>query len=133
MFPVKVLSWKAPVRKKPADQAQRILMVCNVRKIGVRIVLPLLGLGLGWGWLVNYSLPGLVPKDPPADTRTVARNGSETMAPEPGDPLAHQFTTQVLPFLQRYCFSCHGPKKACGPPRKALTPQIPARITRHVT
>jgi hypothetical protein len=27
------------------------------------------------------------------------------------DSLEHRFTTQVQPFIQRYCFSCHGPKR----------------------
>src|SRR5207248_2543750 len=32
----------------------------------------------------------------------------------PDDPLASRFSSHVQPFLQRFCFSCHGPKKREG-------------------
>jgi Protein of unknown function (DUF1592)/Protein of unknown function (DUF1588)/Protein of unknown function (DUF1587)/Protein of unknown function (DUF1585)/Protein of unknown function (DUF1595)/Planctomycete cytochrome C len=38
---------------------------------------------------------------PPIATNTVA----------PGDPLEDRFAAHVMPFLQRYCFSCHGETK----------------------
>src|SRR5262249_20140470 len=31
--------------------------------------------------------------------------------PTPRDSLEQRFAKQVQPFLKRYCFSCHGPKK----------------------
>jgi len=31
--------------------------------------------------------------------------------PPPADPLEQRFATYVRPFLERYCFACHGPKK----------------------
>jgi hypothetical protein len=34
-----------------------------------------------------------------------------TAAPRPADPLGQRFAKQVRPFLERYCFACHGPKK----------------------
>src|SRR5438105_4757645 len=30
------------------------------------------------------------------------------------DPLERRFSTEVRPFLERYCFSCHGSKKPNG-------------------
>jgi hypothetical protein len=32
-------------------------------------------------------------------------------APSPAEPLEQRFSTRVRPFLERYCFACHGPKK----------------------
>jgi hypothetical protein len=34
------------------------------------------------------------------------------MGAAPADPLEGRFATQVKPFLQRYCYACHGSKKA---------------------
>jgi hypothetical protein len=63
------------------------------RKFGIRFVLSLALTGMG-GWFAFRSVTGSA-----ADPPTAA------------DQLEHRFATQVQPFLQRYCFTCHGPKK----------------------
>jgi hypothetical protein len=45
-----------------------------------------------------------------------AEPATDQPAPQPrasaaADPLEQRFATHVRPFLERYCFSCHGPKK----------------------
>jgi hypothetical protein len=45
----------------------------------------------------------------PPEGKSVARPAAD---PAPADALQRRFSSQVRPFLERYCFSCHGPKKA---------------------
>jgi hypothetical protein len=40
-----------------------------------------------------------------------ARGGSKTPLLPPGGSLEERFTTQVQPFVRRYCLACHGSKK----------------------
>ncbi|MDB5309010.1 MAG: Protein of unknown function (DUF1587)/Protein of unknown function (DUF1592)/Protein of unknown [Gemmataceae bacterium] len=53
----------------------------------------------------------------PGPNGTTARGAEDTKAPPaakpapPADPLEQRFAARVQPFLERYCFSCHGPKK----------------------
>jgi mono/diheme cytochrome c family protein len=85
------------------------------RKIGTILVIAVIVLSLvGAGaWLAFHSRVG-PGSDASGDGSGMANpNGSlaGTPARSPADELEQRFTTQVRPFLQRYCFSCHGPKK----------------------
>jgi mono/diheme cytochrome c family protein len=66
-------------------------------RVGLAIALCLGSLG-GWRAFrsVGEAPPGKAPAGPAAGS---------------SDPLEQRFVTTVRPFLQRYCFSCHGPKK----------------------
>ncbi len=64
------------------------------RKFGTPIVFAVLALGLTDGG-ARYTLRPARGADPAS----------------PADPLEPRFATRVRPFLQRYCVSCHGPKK----------------------
>jgi hypothetical protein len=68
--------------------------------------------GLG-AWCPWHSLVGADSRNPKEISR--AKNKRPTpKKPEPAppvDPLARRFSTHVQPFLKRYCFACHGPKK----------------------
>jgi Protein of unknown function (DUF1592)/Protein of unknown function (DUF1588)/Protein of unknown function (DUF1587)/Protein of unknown function (DUF1585)/Protein of unknown function (DUF1595)/Planctomycete cytochrome C len=67
----------------------------------MRLVLSLIVLWLGsvgaWCRFRPLWEPG--PKD------------AKGIPPTPADSLEHRFASQVQPFLQRYCYSCHGSKK----------------------
>src|SRR5438270_3243970 len=85
------------------------------RKAGTRLVLVALALCLtsSGAWYAFRPPPGSVPKGPEA------RAGDEVPVADarpasPADPLERRFATEVRPFLERYCFSCHGPKKQKG-------------------
>jgi hypothetical protein len=74
------------------------------RKTGVRSVLPALALcltGLGAWYAVH----------PTAGSATQSPKG---VHPAPADAIERRFATRVRPFLERYCFSCHGAKKKKG-------------------
>src|SRR4051794_17937246 len=43
--------------------------------------------------------------------RSAAEPAPVRPTPPPAESLDQRFTTQVRPFLQRYCFACHGPRK----------------------
>jgi hypothetical protein len=66
-----------------------MLRYCGMRTVFFAVVLSCAGLGV---WYVLRPQTG-------------------TAAPGPADPLGQKFATQVRPFLERYCFACHGPKK----------------------
>jgi hypothetical protein len=74
------------------------------------VALTLLALGLP-------SLGACLESSPPPGTAQngagpVSQGGSPSAAgSSPADPLEQRFSTQVHPFLERYCFGCHGPKK----------------------
>jgi mono/diheme cytochrome c family protein len=63
------------------------------RNVGLAIALSVLALGL--------TCLGATEKDAPA-------GGAKPM---PAEPLEARFASGVRPFLERYCISCHGPKK----------------------
>ena len=74
------------------------------RTSGTRVLLIVLACGLtslgAWGAFRSMLESG-TNEDPPKKD-----------APQPpSDSLDARFSTQVKPFLERYCFSCHGPKK----------------------
>jgi hypothetical protein len=74
------------------------------RKSGTRLVVTILALGLA-ALSAGYALPsitGAVPK------------GTEGRPAPKDDGIERRFSTTVQPFLQRYCFACHGPKKQKG-------------------
>jgi mono/diheme cytochrome c family protein len=74
------------------------------RAIGVRRVLPTLALclaGLGAWYAIR-------------PTTGSATQGPEGVRPASADALERRFATRVRPFLESYCFSCHGPKKKKG-------------------
>jgi mono/diheme cytochrome c family protein len=73
------------------------------------VLLVTLGLtGLG-AWYAHRPTPGPIPG--PAEKETAA--APVTPEPEP-DPLEQRFSTQVRPFVEQYCVSCHGPNKHKG-------------------
>jgi hypothetical protein len=59
-------------------------------------------------WLFAHSLAGSQPTSAGTDQEERARAASGSPAP---DPLEAPFTAKVRPFIERYCFSCHGPAK----------------------
>src|SRR5262249_29618139 len=73
------------------------------RKFGVGLVFFVAALGLaGLGaWYVFCCADRPQPNGPPGGPGVPTAEGS----------LDQRFTTRVQPFVQRYCFSCHGPKK----------------------
>jgi hypothetical protein len=86
------------------------------RKVGVCVVLSVFALGLiGLGAWYGFR----------PDVRPVAEGSNEgrghedatpaeTNPASPADALEHRFSSLVQPFLERYCFACHGPKKQKG-------------------
>ncbi|HYT89474.1 MAG TPA: DUF1587 domain-containing protein, partial [Gemmataceae bacterium] len=71
------------------------------RKSGVRGGLFVLAVGLTtlYAWCALRSAPAAAPQG------SKGKEGTTT------DQLERRFATRVQPFLARYCFSCHGPKK----------------------
>jgi hypothetical protein len=57
-------------------------------------------------WCASHFVTG-------SDHRAVAALAADrSSSPPPADdPLEERFTTHVRPFLQRYCYGCHGPEK----------------------
>jgi mono/diheme cytochrome c family protein len=83
------------------------------RSTGVRpclvLILGLAGLG---GWYAFDAAHGSPGEGPTSRAETGNRPAPPPKtAAAPADRLAGRFTTQIRPFLERYCFSCHGPKK----------------------
>jgi hypothetical protein len=83
-------------------------------KTAIRLVVVVLALGLpGLGaWYAFHAgmvsvAPVSAPDGPGPQDKEVSGVGE---APS-GGPLEQQFSTQVRPFLEHYCFGCHGPKK----------------------
>src|SRR5262249_913709 len=79
--------------------------------ICLAVVVLALGLpGLG-AWYAFHA--GLVSVPPAPPDGGVARDNEVSfMRDEPSaDTLEQRFSTRVRPFLERYCFGCHGPKK----------------------
>jgi hypothetical protein len=73
-----------------------------LRKTGPRVALAVAALclaGLG-AWCAFRSTPAPAPNGPGAAD-----------PPPPADSLEDRFSARVRPFLQRYCYSCHGPQK----------------------
>jgi hypothetical protein len=71
-------------------------------KVGVRVVLAVIALslaGLGAWYIVR-------PKTGNEQVALPAANSEST-----ADPLEHRFSTEVQPFLERYCLTCHGSEK----------------------
>src|SRR5262249_4643494 len=98
------------------DQHPRVSMS---RKAGLGVLLALLVVGASAGaWYAWRSLRGADGKDPP---------------PAPADPIEQRFSTQVQPFLQRYCFGCHGAAKqeASLDPSRAATVSAVAQNARQ--
>jgi hypothetical protein len=64
-------------------------------------------------WYALRSTTGSAPKDPEGHSEAEDKSTplAEASPASPPDPLEHQFSTHVRPFLQRYCFACHGSKK----------------------
>src|SRR5262245_21354179 len=83
------------------------------RKVGIAAILLVVALGLAAAsaWYAFRSPPvdgeerGV---SPPVEAQPA---GSRRAARQPADPLERRFRTHVRPFLERYCFSCHGAKK----------------------
>jgi hypothetical protein len=85
------------------------------RRFGICIVLVVLALGLtGLGaWYAFHALNQPVVNGPEDNSQ---RNNQEGPVTGPGpttpaDPLEGRFSGRVHPFLERYCFGCHGPEK----------------------
>src|SRR5437764_4452650 len=84
------------------------------RTFGTRVALSVLALcltSLG-AWCAFGPTTEPAPKasggGPGAGKETGSRAGAGAA---PADPLEGRFSARVRPFLARYCFSCHGPKK----------------------
>ena len=70
--------------------------------------------GLG-AWLIFRPAPDQVADHSGVDPSTRAEStGRADLDPAPVDPLERRFTAEVRPFVDRYCVSCHGPKKHKG-------------------
>jgi hypothetical protein len=88
------------------------------RQSGIHLALgaPLLCLA-GLGALCAFQSPQQStaedPKSPPRSENQKATGAGGGPA-SPADSLQDRFTTGVRPFLERYCFSCHGTKKQEG-------------------
>ena len=77
------------------------------------VTLGLAGLG-AWYASRPTAEPGEEYKEPPV----------AEVEPSPAvDPLEERFSTHVRPFLERYCVSCHGPKKHKGGARPQPSPR----------
>jgi hypothetical protein len=76
-------------------------------KLAVGLVAVILACGLGAvaTWYAFRS-----PSPSPALSVEVS-TGSDLVYPITDDPLDQQFPERVQPFLDRYCYSCHGPSK----------------------
>jgi hypothetical protein len=70
------------------------------------VVLSLTGVGV---WLTGQGLRGS-PQERLTNGSGQA-NKTGPRAPTQADSIQNQFAAQVRPFLERYCFSCHGAKK----------------------
>src|SRR5262249_47994846 len=77
------------------------------------LVLWLASPGAWYGW---QSPPQPLPQDPsnPARNEHQKPTAAQSNPPSPADSLQERFTSRVQPFLQRYCFSCHGARKQEG-------------------
>jgi mono/diheme cytochrome c family protein len=83
------------------------------RALGLFVALVVTALGLaGWGAWYAYR-PAATPAPTDAGVNPDTEKEKAEPAPEP-DPLEQRFTTQVRPFVERYCVSCHGEKKHKG-------------------
>jgi hypothetical protein len=84
------------------------------RKSGIRIALGMITVCLA-GWGAWYALAWMIGQDPERSERGETGNQpgprQNVAQASPADLLQHRFSTEVQPFLQRYCFACHGPKK----------------------
>jgi hypothetical protein len=72
---------------------------------------------LGAWWVVHSSTTSAskgITSRPETDKESVSFTEADTLPT--ADVLEQRFTTRVRPFLERYCFSCHGSKK----PKAAL-------------
>jgi hypothetical protein len=85
------------------------------KKLGIRAVVSVVILGLAGlgGWYAYHSMTGSALNDintnAEADNKETSRVKIEpTSLP---DKLERRFSEDVQPFLERYCFSCHGSKK----------------------
>jgi hypothetical protein len=84
------------------------------KKLGYRITLATLAVCLaGWGaWYAFSWMAGQAPEGSEGDKAGNEPGPRQAVAKaSPADLLQHRFSTEVQPFLQRYCFACHGPKK----------------------
>jgi hypothetical protein len=99
------------------------------RRFGARAALTVVALGLaGLGaWYAFHSRTGPGPKGP--EGRSGAEDNPVPLAAagtaSPADSLERRFATQVQPFLERYCYSCHGSKK----PRAGLDLRRDSTVT----
>ena len=76
------------------------LVVCTV-------VLSLVSLS---AWCAARFVTGSAPKVGDSLRESPANRGA-IGPPSADDPLEERFTTRVRPFLERYCYGCHGPEK----------------------
>src|SRR5262245_57550599 len=71
------------------------------RSVGVRVFVCILGLAVAGGWLATR-------------TPTSAEAQDKTPPVAQPDSIEARFTAKVQPFLEAYCFTCHGSKKQAG-------------------
>src|SRR5437867_3940037 len=85
------------------------------RKSGFRRGLPVFALcltGLG-AWYASHPLAGSAPPRPEGGSGAIDEKAAlaGVRAAPSADSLERRFAGRVRPFLERYCYSCHGPKK----------------------
>ena len=85
------------------------------KKLGIRAVVSVVVLGLAGlgGWYAYYSMTGSAVKDAKTNAKADNKEAPQVKV-EPAllpDNLERRFSDKVRPFLERYCFACHGSKK----------------------
>jgi hypothetical protein len=101
-----------PAAKKTGSVARRRGRF-TMADVSTRLGLGVLGaIAIGVAGLAGgYALQALTGQDVTAPTGAKLRKDDRPGPSAPADGLERRFAKQVRPFLERYCFSCHGPKK----------------------
>jgi hypothetical protein len=84
------------------------------RKLGILLLLSAAVCFVAWGaWYASRSFRGAEQQDSDSDGDDTSY-AAGTDSRSPADPLEHLVTTDIRPFLERYCVSCHGSRKPKG-------------------
>jgi Protein of unknown function (DUF1592)/Protein of unknown function (DUF1588)/Protein of unknown function (DUF1587)/Protein of unknown function (DUF1585)/Protein of unknown function (DUF1595)/Planctomycete cytochrome C len=85
------------------------------RTLGLSVALVVVALGLtGLGAWYTHRPTGELASNDSGGSPGTEDSDTVVAAPDPArpiDPLEHRFSTEVRPFVERYCISCHGAKK----------------------
>src|SRR5437660_972461 len=82
------------------------------RKCGVRFCALAFCLTASGLWFCSYFVTSRAASQVGAGTEETPRTNSGSLAPR--EVLERRLSTEVKPFLGRFCFECHGPKKQKG-------------------